>query len=90
MLAVVENGPLLLFAALALSAVGDAFLSREGDRAFLGGLASFLAAHLAYIAPVRHDGRRPRHHARRNLARRVAAVIVRLGDWSCSGCCGGG
>jgi uncharacterized membrane protein YhhN len=46
----VENGPLLLFAALAVSAIGDAFLSREGDRAFLGGLAAFLAAHLLYIA----------------------------------------
>ena len=40
-LAIVENGPLLLFGGLALSAVGDAFLSRDGDRAFLGGLASF-------------------------------------------------
>ena len=45
----VENGSLLLFAALAMSAIGDAFLSREGDRAFLGGLAGFLAAHLVYI-----------------------------------------
>lgn len=49
-LVVVENGPLLLFVALLLSAAGDAFLSRDGDRAFLGGLASFLCAHLAYIA----------------------------------------
>ncbi len=49
-LVLVENGPLLLFVALALSAAGDAFLSREGDRAFLSGLASFLAAHLVYIA----------------------------------------
>jgi uncharacterized membrane protein YhhN len=45
----VENGPLLLFVALAMSAIGDAFLSREGDRAFLGGLTAFLAAHLIYI-----------------------------------------
>lgn len=49
-LAFTQGGPLLLVAALALSALGDAFLSRDGDRAFLGGLASFLAAHLAYIA----------------------------------------
>ena len=48
-LAMVENGPLLLFGGLALSAVGDAFLSRDGDRAFLGGLASFLAAFLLYV-----------------------------------------
>src|SRR5918994_1958522 len=49
-LAAIQGGPLLLIAALALSALGDAFLSRDGDKAFLGGLASFLAAHLAYIA----------------------------------------
>jgi uncharacterized membrane protein YhhN len=48
-LAFVENGPPLLFAALAMSAIGDAFLSREGDSAFLAGLAAFLAAHLIYI-----------------------------------------
>jgi uncharacterized membrane protein YhhN len=46
----IENGPPLLFGALVLSAFGDAFLSREGDRTFLAGLASFLAAHLFYIA----------------------------------------
>jgi uncharacterized membrane protein YhhN len=49
-LVIVESGPLPLFAALALSAAGDALLSREDDRAFLAGLACFLAAHLAYIA----------------------------------------
>ncbi|CDX23198.1 conserved membrane hypothetical protein [Mesorhizobium sp. ORS 3324] len=49
-LAVMQGGPPLLVAALALSAVGDAFLSREGEKAFLGGLASFLAAHVAYVA----------------------------------------
>ena len=49
-LAAMQGGPLLLVAALALGALGDAFLSRDGDRAFLGGLSSFLAAHLAYVA----------------------------------------
>ncbi|RUW33245.1 MULTISPECIES: lysoplasmalogenase [unclassified Mesorhizobium] len=49
-LAVMQGGPLLLVAALALSAAGDAFLSRDGEKAFLGGLASFLVAHVAYIA----------------------------------------
>lgn len=49
LLAWVEGGPWLLVAALALSAAGDAFLSREGDTAFLAGLASFLAAHLLYV-----------------------------------------
>lgn len=49
-LAFVQQGPLLLIGALALSAAGDAFLSRDGERAFLAGLASFLAAHVLYIA----------------------------------------
>lgn len=41
----------LLTAALALSATGDAFLAwNDSDGCFLGGLASFLAAHLLYIA----------------------------------------
>lgn len=48
-LAVMQGGPPLLVAALALSAAGDAFLSRDGEKAFLGGLASFLVAHVAYV-----------------------------------------
>lgn len=47
-LALQTGGPTLLVAALALSAVGDAFLAHEGDVAFLGGLGSFLVAHIAY------------------------------------------
>jgi uncharacterized membrane protein YhhN len=42
------GGPVLLIVALALSALGDAFLAHEGEVAFLGGLGSFLAAHIAY------------------------------------------
>lgn len=49
-LAYLQGGPLLLVAALTLSALGDAFLSQDGEKAFLGGLGSFLAAHLAYVA----------------------------------------
>lgn len=48
-LAYIQGGPALLVAALALSAAGDFFLSRAGERAFLAGLASFLAAHIAYV-----------------------------------------
>lgn len=48
-LAFMHGGPLLLVAALAFSAVGDAFLSRDDEKAFLGGLASFLAAHILYV-----------------------------------------
>lgn len=40
----------LLAAALALSATGDAFLAwNDSDGSFLGGLTSFLAAHVLYI-----------------------------------------
>lgn len=49
LLAVLENGPPLLVAALIASAIGDAFLSRDGDTAFLSGLASFLIGHLLYV-----------------------------------------
>jgi uncharacterized membrane protein YhhN len=49
-LVLVEGGPTLLAAGLFLSALGDLFLAEEGDRAFLAGLASFLVAHLAYVA----------------------------------------
>jgi uncharacterized membrane protein YhhN len=53
----VEGGPLLLFLALALSTLGDAFLSRDGDRMFIAGLASFLVAYFCYIdLYVTHGG----------------------------------
>ena len=40
----------LLALALGLSALGDFALSRDGDRAFLAGVAAFVLAHLAYVA----------------------------------------
>ena len=43
------DGPLSLTLALAFSALGDAFLSRDGSKNFLRGLISFLIAHIAYI-----------------------------------------
>ncbi|MEL7463542.1 MAG: lysoplasmalogenase [Pseudomonadota bacterium] len=49
LLALAEGAPLLLVGALALSAVGDWAISRDGERAFLVGLTAFLAAHLAYV-----------------------------------------
>ena len=55
-LSALQGGPLLLVVALALSAVGDAFLSRDGEKAFLGGLASFLVAHIVYIALFLRSG----------------------------------
>lgn len=47
--AAVEGAPVLLIAALGLSAVGDFALSRPGSRAFLIGMIAFAAAHLGYI-----------------------------------------
>lgn len=55
-LASLQGGPWLLIAALALSAIGDAFLSRDGEKAFVGGLASFLVAHGLYIALFLRSG----------------------------------
>lgn len=49
-LAAIMQGPWLLVLALVLSALGDLFISREGEAAFLAGLGSFLAAHVAYVA----------------------------------------
>lgn len=46
----VEGLPVLLTVALALGALGDAFLSRDGDAAFLGSLGSFALSHIAYAA----------------------------------------
>jgi uncharacterized membrane protein YhhN len=49
-LSATRHGPALLSLALTLGATGDAFLAwSEGDTAFLGGLGSFLVAHLLYI-----------------------------------------
>lgn len=50
-LSFVEGGPWLLTLGLALSALGDLALAQEDDdRFFLAGLASFLSAHVAYVA----------------------------------------
>lgn len=42
-------GHIWLAAALALSALGDLALSREGEKAFLIGMIAFALAHLAYV-----------------------------------------
>lgn len=49
-LAAMEGGPLLLMVALLFCAAGDAFLAHDGEKVFLGGLVSFLAGHIAYVA----------------------------------------
>lgn len=44
-----ENAPLMLVAALGLSAIGDFALSRPSDNSFLAGMVAFAGSHLAYI-----------------------------------------
>src|SRR5690606_4808092 len=48
--AAMRGGPLLLVGALGLGAIGDAFLAWDDETSFLCGLASFLVAHVLYVA----------------------------------------
>jgi uncharacterized membrane protein YhhN len=43
------DAPVMLVAALAFCALGDWLLSRDGDGAFMAGVAAFAAGHVAYI-----------------------------------------
>ncbi|MBE1283128.1 MAG: lysoplasmalogenase [Rhodobacteraceae bacterium] len=47
--ALLGGGSWLLALALGLCAIGDYFLSRDGDNAFMAGVGAFAAGHLAYI-----------------------------------------
>lgn len=47
--ALLAGAPVLLAIGMALSAIGDWFLSRTGESAFLAGLGTFLTGHIAYI-----------------------------------------
>ncbi|MGB0959832.1 MAG: lysoplasmalogenase family protein [Halocynthiibacter sp.] len=49
LIASLEGGPVALIVALAFAALGDFALSRDGDRAFLIGMAGFAICHIAYI-----------------------------------------
>jgi len=57
--AMLLEAPILLITALALGALGDFFLSRDGDRAFLFGLIVFAIAHLSYVALFIQQGAMP-------------------------------
>lgn len=46
--ALLMEAPQLMVLGLVLSALGDAFLAYEGEKNFMGGLSSFLLAHIAY------------------------------------------
>lgn len=50
------GAPGSITAGLALGALGDLFLSRPGQRAFLAGMAAFALGHLAYAAGFRAAG----------------------------------
>ncbi len=45
-----EGGPILLVAALAFSALGDAFLAGKAERWLLPGMGAFFLAHALYVA----------------------------------------
>lgn len=50
LVAALAQGPELLVIALALCALGDWLLSRDGEAAFMAGIGAFAAGHLAYVA----------------------------------------
>lgn len=70
------GGPALLVAGLALSALGDLFLSRDGEKAFISGLVSFLAAHVAYIVLFASIGQSPAVLLSLPLVLAAAALIA--------------
>jgi len=70
------GGPALLVAGLALSALGDLFLSRDGEKAFISGLVSFLAAHVAYIVLFASIGLSPAVLLSLPLVLAAAALIA--------------
>ena len=58
-LAWLAGGSVLLVAVLAVSALGDYFLSLDGERNFLFGLGSFLLGHVGYVVLFLPIGREP-------------------------------
>ncbi|MEZ5778377.1 MAG: lysoplasmalogenase [Paracoccaceae bacterium] len=54
--ALVLDSPAAIVAGLALGAVGDFFLSRRGESAFLAGMAAFALGHLAYAGAFVQSG----------------------------------
>jgi uncharacterized membrane protein YhhN len=78
-LAAMQGGHWLLVLALALSAAGDFFMSRDGERPFLAGMAAFGAAHLAYIALFTTLGGGFGTYAAQPVRGAIAAVVVGLG-----------
>lgn len=77
--AALAYGPIMLIVALLLCALGDYLLSRDGEAAFMSGVAAFAAGHIAYVVLfLTHHVARPEvllHHNRLILI----AVLVGLG-----------
>ena len=69
----------VLLTGLTLSFLGDAFLIGESRQAFLGGLAAFLLAHLAYVAAFVVNGVSLRWMA--GAALPVAGIAVVVAAW---------
>jgi len=69
----------VLLAGLSLSFLGDAFLIGQSEQAFLGGLAAFLLAHLAYVAAFTVNGVSARWMAGATLP--VAGIAMIITAW---------
>jgi uncharacterized membrane protein YhhN len=78
-LAAMQGGHWLLVLALALSAAGDFFMTRDGNKPFLAGMAAFGAAHLAYIALFTVLGGGFATYSAQPIRGIIAAVVVGLG-----------
>lgn len=70
------QGPGLLMLALVACALGDWFLSRDGEASFLAGIGAFAAGHLAYVALF---ATRPEFQAARIVAAPQVFLAVALG-----------
>ena len=68
----------LVLAGLALSWCGDMFLTGQSRDAFLGGLAAFLLAHMAYVAAFIARG----YHRSWAFGAAVPILIIAIGVWS--------
>lgn len=70
-----QSAPLVLVYGFALSALGDAALSREGNRPFLWGLSFFLLAHLCYLYLFATHSAFPNIYGHLNLGM-IAALAI--------------
>ena len=72
------GGPWSLFSALLFCAIGDGFLSRDGERAFLAGMGAFAIGHGLFIALFLRLGADPGYLAERWLAAPALLVLAGL------------